>query len=605
MIGDGASRRRLLGYTLACLALVAGGLAAWAMVSGGFRTHLGGIPLSVRGEFRPALAAVVLGIAALHLLGAWQWTIWGRAARRLPLAPPLLAAAVSAAVLVTGVIYGTKSAGGSDVYGYVSQATLWLKGTLVLRQDFIGSIPWPNAAWSFSPLGYRPADFEHTIMPTYAPGTALLMALLQAIVGSCGPFLVGPICAAVLVMLTYRLGVRVSDPAVGLIAACCVATSPTVIFMANWPMSDVPSATFWTASLLAAARGGSAFALLSGASAGIAIAIRPNLAPLATVPAAMLFWYRSADLRRRIRGTVEFAVACAPFVLFVAWLFNHLYGSPLRSGYGDLSDLYAWSNVRSNLTLYARWFAETQGPLAFLGFAAPVTLLWTRGEPARLRLSLIAFLLLLVAMYLVYAPFDYWTYLRFLLPAFPVAFILATDFVSAASAHFGYVARGVALLLFTVGAAGYGASQADGRNVLALGASEQKFADVGRYAGSALPENAVVFAQQHGGNVRFYGNRLTLRFDILDPDWLDRSLEHLRQAGYVPYFLLEEWEVPQFRERFAGQQAVALLERQPMAVTLDGVVRLYSTGEETGGKSAVIPKTAGCLAPHPAFGSPR
>ena len=58
--------------------------------------------------------------------------------------------------------------------------------------------------------------------------------------------------------------------------------------------------------------------------------------------------------------------------------------------------------------------------------------------------------------------------------------------------------------------------------MLDLGGSEQKFADVGRFVGETLPANAVVYAQQHGGNVRFYSNRLTLRFDILDPDWLDR-----------------------------------------------------------------------------------
>jgi hypothetical protein len=605
MTGDGAPRRRLLGYILGCLAAVAAALAAWAIVTGGFRTYLGPVPLSVRGAFRPTLAAVVLGIVSLHLLGAWRWTMWSRAAARLPLAPPLIAIAAAVAVLIAGAVYGTKAAGGSDVYGYVSQATLWMKGTLVLRQDFIASIPWPNAAWSFSPLGYRPADFEHTIMPTYAPGTALLMALMQALVGHCGPYLVGPICAAALVLLTYRLGVRVSNPVVGLIAACCIATSPTVLFMANWPMSDVPTAAFWMAALVAATRRGLVFALLSGAASGIAITIRPNLAPLAIVPAAWLVVQPSVDWRRRMRDVAAFAAACAPFILFIAWLFNRLYGSPLRSGYGDLSDLYAWSNVPSNVMLYFGWFLETQGPLAVLAFAAPVTLVWTRGEQSRLRVLLIAFALLLVAMYLVYAPFDFWTYLRFLLPAFPVAFILAADLVSVVSGRFGPVAHGVTLLLFAVGTAGYGASQADGRNVLTLGESEQKFADVGQYVARTLPENAVVVAQQHGGSVRFYGNRLTLRFDILDPDWLDRSLVHLRQAGYMPYFLLEQWELPQFRERFAGQRALALLDRQPMAVTLDGVVRLYSTGDESASEPAVIPKTTGCVEPHPAFGMPR
>ena len=601
MTHDGAQRRRALAYLLAAIALVTAALALWALITGGFRTYVAGIPLSVRGAFRPALLSVVLGAAALHLLDAWRWRIWTTAASRLRLAPPLLATLAAFVVLATGVVYGTKAAGGSDVYGYVSQATLWLKGSLVLRQDFIASIPWPNAAWSFSPLGYRPADFEHTIMPTYAPGTALLMALAQLVVGTCGPYLVGPICAAALVLLTYRLGVRVSTPVVGLIAAGAIATSPTVIFMANWPMSDVPAATFWTASLLAATGTRLRSALIAGAMAGVAIVIRPNLAPLAAVP-AVLVWMRSAGAWRHLAAL---ALVCAPFVGFVAWLFNHLYGSPLRSGYGDLSELYAWSNAPKNLALYAGWFAETQGPLGFLVVAAPAVLWWRRGPHTRERAALLAFAVLLFAAYLVYAPFDFWTYLRFLLPGFPIAFLLAADVVRELTGSLGRAGRAVALLLFAVATIGYGASQSDGRNVLDLGGSEQKFADVGRFVGATLPANAVIYAQQHGGNVRFYSNRLTLRFDILDPDWLDRSIEHLRGAGYVPYFLLEEWEVPQFRQRFVGQRSLALLEQQPLAVTLDGVVRLYSTGEEGVGRSVVIPKTAGCVEPHPAFGSAR
>ena len=158
-------------------------------------------------------------------------------------------------------------------------------------------------------------------------------------------------------------------------------------------------------------------------------------------------------------------------------------------------------------------------------------------------------------------PVRFLDVLRFLLPGFPIAFLLSADVVRELATPLGRAGRAVAMLLFAVATIGAGASQSDGRNVLDLGGSEQKFADVGRFVGETLPANAVVYAQQHGGNVRFYSNRLTLRFDILDPDWLDRSIEHLRGAGYVPYFLLEEWEVPQFRQRFVGQRSLAVLER--------------------------------------------
>ena len=602
MTFDGASRRRALGYLLAALSLVAFALACWALTTGGFRTYVfGSVPFSVRGAFRPAVVAVLSGVASLQLLDGWRWRIWSSIATRLTWAPAVLAAAAALGLLIAGAIYGTTAAGGADVYGYVSQASLWLKGTLVLRQDFVATMPWPNAAWSFSPLGYRPADFEPTIMPTYAPGTPLLMAAAQLATGSCGPFLVGPICGAALVWLTYRLGVLVSDRIVALIAACCVATSPTVVFMTNWPMSDVPAATFWTAALLAATGARRYGAMAAGLASGIAITIRPNLAPLSIVPAAILF-IASAPLAVRMRRLALFSLGLLPFVAFVAWLFNHLYGSPLRSGYGELSVLFAWSFIPENLRHYAGWFYETQGPLAFACLASPVLLLRRRGIETRPRLLLFLFALLLFGMYLVYTPFDFWTDLRFLLPAFPVAFILAADVVRELTASARPSTRAVALVLFAVGTAGFGLSQSDARDVLALGAGEQKFADVGRYAGKALPENAVVYAWQHGGSVRFYGNRLTLRFELLESDWLDRSLDHLRRAGYVPYLLLEEWEMGEFRKRFAGQDALALLERQPLAITRDGVVRIYATGSESVEGTAVIPKTSGCVEPHPEFG---
>ena len=169
--------------------------------------------------------------------------------RLLPMVMPLTAAAV----LAIAVSSGTRAAGGSDPYGYVSQSRLWRAGNLRVHQDFVASMPWPNVDWSFTPLGYRPSA-DHTLVPTYAPGLPLIMTLFTAVFGRCGPYMVNPVCGALLVVLAYRIGVRVSGRTVGAIAALSVASSPTVLFMTLWPISDVPAATFWTASLLLACR---------------------------------------------------------------------------------------------------------------------------------------------------------------------------------------------------------------------------------------------------------------------------------------------------------------------------------------------------------------
>lgn len=597
----GADRRRALASILAGLALIAAALAVWAQATGGFRTYVFGVPLSVRGTLRPTLAALAFGAAALHLVGAWRWRVWHVAAHRLAFAPPIIAAAASLGMLVAGLLYGAKATGGSDPYGYVSQAMLWLRGDLHIRQDFVASVPWPNAAWTFSPLGYRPAE-GFTIVPTYAPGTALLMALGHAIVGACGPYVVGPLCGAALVWLSYRLGVRLSGPIAGLIAACCIAASPTVLLMANWPMSDVPAATFWTASLVAALRSGRAGALTSGVMAGIAITIRPNIAPLTLAPAALVYLSNRADVKTSASHVTAFAIGCAPFVLFVAWLFNSLYGSPLRSGYGDLGELYALSHAAENLKLYPSWFVDSQGPLAFAWLAAPAVAVWRRGPRLPFRLVLFAFAGLVFFAYLFYLPFETWTYLRFLLPAYPVIFVLAADVFWEASAVLGRWGRGAVMLLIGTAMVGVSATQSDGRNVLEIGSGEQKFADVGRYVASSLPRNALVLAMQHGGNVRYYSGRLTMRYDQLDSAWLDRALAHLRTGGHEPFLVLEDWEVQRFREQFAGQRGVAAVDRLPVAVTLDGIVRVYRADPDAAAGttgSAIIAKTSGCVRAHP------
>ena len=91
--------------------------------------------------------------------------------RRLPciIRPAHIAAAVALAVVVTGVAWNTRVAAGSDAYGYVSQADLWLRGDLHIDQSFGATVPWPLARWTFTPLGYRPEPVGFRIVPVYPP----------------------------------------------------------------------------------------------------------------------------------------------------------------------------------------------------------------------------------------------------------------------------------------------------------------------------------------------------------------------------------------------------------------------------------------------------
>ena len=95
------------------------------------------------------------------------------AARALPFTVPL----VVLLALYLGIHYGSFAAAGSDSYGYLSQARLWLSGIPRVEQPWVQDFSWPNREWVFSPLGYRPFSPDGTIVPTYPAGLPMLMAV--------------------------------------------------------------------------------------------------------------------------------------------------------------------------------------------------------------------------------------------------------------------------------------------------------------------------------------------------------------------------------------------------------------------------------------------
>jgi len=578
--------RRTASRVLFVIAVAGVCLAAVLAVHGGFYIRIAGIRLSARGALRPLLVALLTGSIALRLLSPSERArLIDRAARIGPKLAPWAAAIAAGAVLATGLMHATRSAGGSDSYGYISQARLWLRGDLHVHQDFVASFPWPYAEWTFSPLGYQPAE-GHTIVPTYAPGLPLLMAAFTKLAGRCGPFIVTPFCAALTVVLAYLLGARLSGPLVGLIAALLTATSPTFVFMSLWSMSDVPATAFWTASLvLTFQRRGTAAAALAGIAAGAAIVVRPNLLPLALFPAVLLAIEHKSG---RVRRALLFASCCAPFVLFVGVLNHHLYGSALQSGYGDTTSLFSLKNLNVNASQFSRWLWDTQGPLVFLCVLAPLL------RPRAGRAALLAFVLGVFACYLLYTPFHAWWFLRFVLPAFPAIFALAADAVWAASSKGGRKAHVVSMLVFTLVCMDWGVRFAKTQAVLDLGDGEQKYADVGRFIARELPARAVVISIQHSGSVRYYSGRLTLRYDWLDAEWLDRAVGYLKSTGSEPYLLLEAFEVAEFREKFKGQKTVAALDRPPVATHPRGVYLYEIDRSVVSAAPRVIPRTQGC-----------
>ena len=488
----------------------------------------------------------------------------------------LTAAMLALAIFCAGVRWGAMVAGGADSYGYISQAGYWQRGGVVVQEDIIRPSPWPGAALTWSPIGYRPSpNRPDAIVPLYAPGLPLLMAFGQLIAGFCGAFVVVPLCGALTIWLTYVLGHRVFDaPGIALWSAGLVATSPVFLYQLMNAMSDVPVTAAWTLALVLTL---SRRPLTAGFAMSAAIAIRPNLAPLAGV---LIVWTALSEARQGGVGgaasaSLRVAAGVAVSVVGIAVFNARIYESPLTSGYGTTPDLYALGFFSTNARQYAGWTAEVETPvvaLAALFFITPSVL-----PPARIpfaRLLLGGSSLAVLLSYLFYQPFDVWWYLRFLLPMWPVMMLLTAAALETIARRWlrpvypFAVAAAVALLAW------HGVRAAVDRSAFDLGRSERRYIDVARFIAAHTDPDAVILSVQHSGSLRLYADRLTLRYDALDPLWLDRVVVYLQSIGRRPYYVLDGGEVEAFRRRFGAANRSGALDWPPLA-TLRGTIAVY------------------------------
>ena len=292
---------------------------------------------------------------------------------------------------------------------------------------------------------------------------------------------------------------------------------------------------------------------------------------------------------------MAFAAGVVPFVGFVAWTNAQLYGSPFTSGYGSLSPGFALAHATDNLARYPSWWLQSQGWLAFLFLLSPIRRIRATGTGV---LILMTFAIAVFLSYVFYMPFDAWWFLRFLLPAIPLAFLFSADVVRRATSRFSRTVRVAALVAFVVITLTHSVSFARRNALVGIGEGEQKFADAGAFVEQVTPANAVVIALQHSGSIRYYAGRLTIRYDALDAGWLDRAIAFLEQNGRPVYLLLEDLEEPEFRKRFAGQRSLASLDRGPVATGRGGQLRFYAVnGAPFDRTLQEIPRTSRCRMP--------
>jgi hypothetical protein len=295
---------------------------------------------------------------------------------------------------------------------------------------------------------------------------------------------------------------------------------------------------------------------------------------------------RHGSVRDRVVRALLFGVPVAVVIVFTGWLNELWFGSPLNSGYGAASELYEWTNIVPNLRLYGAWLWRSQTGWMLLALV-PLFPLLERGLDRRTLVVCLSLLLGVLGCYVSYAQFEVWWYLRFLLPAFGALMVLtASGLVSVArmaAKPFGVIGAAVVLWLIAVSCLSFAASEGVFGGVRS---NERRYAAVASYA-ATLPANAALVAVQHGGSLRFYTGRLTVRFDVLEPPRSQELVQALERAGYHPYLVIDDAEAPDVRARFGMAEHAPL--PWPIRARLRelGGVTVYDLGTSPAGDGPV------------------
>ena len=538
----------------------------WALalqITGGIAIETAWKLISSRNPVRPLFAG--LAVIAFYV-AAWRrhWREDLGPFARAATWPPAIGSAAVATALIVGLGWGTRIAAGPDPSGYVSQAAMFARGEVTIEvPQWAQNAPWDDAGFSASPVGWHPTYQTHILAPTYSPGLPLMMAAVQKLAGFDAVFYVVPLLGGALVLSTYLLGSYLAGPWVGAIAAVLVVSSPTFLLLQQQVMSDVPVAAFLTLAIAGALHG--AHPGLTGAAAGFAVLTRPNLVPLVMVPLAIIA-AGERPVRRLTAFVMPLGVACA-IVAALNWRYH---GSPLISGYGPLTNFYSLANIRPNLLQYGHWFVMLHTPLPLIGVTAIVLAQGHRGRIALVTLAVPLALLALYMPFLVFHRID-WGYTRFLLPGYPALFAgfgMAVTAVIARTSRAALAAVAAAVIVSVVVAHGWIVCMRSG--VFRQRAGDARFARIVDYV-RRLPEQSILISNAHSGTLRFYTGRGVLRFEAIRPEELDTAATHLRRQGYALFLVGDEFEIHEFRTRFAHTRTLAALPREPR-VNLDGAV---------------------------------
>jgi hypothetical protein len=165
---------------------------------------------------------------------------------------------------------------------------------------------------------------------------------------------------------------------------------------------------------------------------------------------------------------------------------------------------------------------------------------------------------LVTGAYLIYAVFESWTYLRFLLPALAIAMIALSAIVGAGLARAPVIVRVAGLAAALLVLASFNLASAREHGVFRFAGHHDRGRVVGEQLAAVLPARAVIVSGEQSGAMRYYTGRSILRWDLIDAAAMPGALDALRRNGHEVWVVLDDWEEEAFRRKLPELASAAL-----------------------------------------------
>ena len=445
-------------------------------------------------------------------------------------------------------------AGGSDSSGYLNAARLIVAGKLHEKQRIVEGVSASQiSSHTYIPLGFTPSVNEEMV-PTHPLGLPILVALTSFITGlAAAPNVVMWLHAIGSLILIYNFALILNlEKFWAVIATILLAINPLFIFYSLQLMSDMPS-LFWCGLTIFSAlktREKVNWAIIAGASAGMAVMIRPaNI---------LIFIPLLIALGKNWRSLIYCGLAGLPFAAIMLILNHGLYGKFITTGYGDVSSLFSLKNIPPSIDAYARYLPLELTPFVLLAVGIFMPKIWSQNQ--KILVVIAAWIVPFLIFYSCYQfTRETWWYMRFLLPIFPaiiLAMILTVRNIHESLPKF----RIMISMFFLTFSFCWQASVFARLPILTDGGLS--YFKATNWANNNLPKNSIFITMQTSGALLHYTDFSIIRYESVDK----KSLEEIEKIQRPIYAMLFPFELEDVLEaRFPGKW-VKVTEVNPITI---------------------------------------